>query len=160
MWVVFEHGKKVFCLFFSGFHVFVVCFCVFGKVAKALNMFCFLPVWGGLWGGLFLFIWVWRFRCFVCFLFLFFLFRFWFLFVLFFVVGLFLVLFLFLFFFGGPSPERCTGLWQKLSAEKAWGKAYWYAFRAGYAFVAVSLVLANQDGARDTRDFLKPWISG
>ena len=36
VWVVFEHGKKVF--FFSCFNVFVVWVCVFGKFAKVLTM--------------------------------------------------------------------------------------------------------------------------
>ena len=60
-WVVFEHGKRVFFVcFFSGFNVIVVCFCVSGKVARVLKMLGFFPVWGALWGGLFLFIWVWK----------------------------------------------------------------------------------------------------
>ena len=39
--------------------LFMVCFCVFAKVAKVLKNACF-PVLGLLWGGFFLFIWVWK----------------------------------------------------------------------------------------------------
>ena len=75
-------------------------FCVSGKVGRMLKMFVFSPVFGALWGGLFLFIWVGRFRCFLCFLFLFFvLVVFLFCLLCFGVVaGLFLVLVLVLFF--------------------------------------------------------------
>ena len=43
-------AKGVFCLFFSGFNVFVVCFCVFGKVVKSVKNACFFSQSFGLFG--------------------------------------------------------------------------------------------------------------
>ena len=45
-----EHGKKVFLFGLFRFHVFVVCFCVFGKVAKVSKMLVF-PRLLGAFGG-------------------------------------------------------------------------------------------------------------
>ena len=43
----------LFALIFLGFNVFMVCFCVFGKVAKVLKMLIF-PIWGAFVGRLLL----------------------------------------------------------------------------------------------------------
>ena len=38
--------KRCFCLFLWGFNIFVVCFCVFGRVAKVLKCLFFFPIFG------------------------------------------------------------------------------------------------------------------
>ena len=48
-------------LFFWGFNVVVVCFCVSAIVPKVLKMLVFFPIFGLFWGGFFLFICVWKF---------------------------------------------------------------------------------------------------
>ena len=59
MWVVFEHGKKVFWggLFFEVFMLLWFVFCVSAIVPKVLKMFVFFPsFFAFFWGGFFLFI--------------------------------------------------------------------------------------------------------
>ena len=77
-WVVFGTWRKgvFWIVFFSGFNVFVVCFCVFGKVANVLKM-PVSPVFWGFWGVVCSCLFGFgRFWCFCVLVFVFLLFRF------------------------------------------------------------------------------------